>query len=295
MRIDELLGQYEEYITHEIQLAPATISNYLSDLRKYSCFTSKEVAAITADDLREYMRHLSKIGLQSTSIRRKIHGFTTFWEWLKMQDIVQDVITQEIRLPRKDTKVPRWLNKPELAKFVNTPVKEMFSPWQAQRDSMAWKTLAWLGIRRGELLNMKIDDVKLDDWEVVIRNTKGKRDRVIPLPEPLLTDLEMFVRGRDKSDYVFGESGGKKWSKRNFHKAFNLHLDHCGLKGSDITPRTLRHTFATHMVAKTGNLAVVKEMTGHKDVKSLFIYVHAAPEWIKDAMSKNILHELVNT
>jgi site-specific recombinase XerD len=286
--ITALLPRYEEYMVHERALAASTVRAYLLDLRKLAVFTDRPVEEIDRDELRRYMRDLSKRGLAPSTIRRMFHGFGTFWKWLKMERVVDQVATESLNLPRLNKTTPYWMSEEELRRFANTPARSHRKKL-IFRDSVAWKMLAWLGLRRQELLNLRVKNVHLADQVVVIRNTKSKRDRALGIPDELLPLLAQLCAGRDDDAYVFGMYGGR-WNLGSFNKAFKRHLLTCGLAGGNITPHTLRHTFGTLLVMRGVELHVVKHLMGHERISSTEKYLHASKLYLKDAMDKHPLH-----
>jgi len=284
-----LLPAYESYLRHERQLADLSIVAYLSDLHALGAFlTGKEVSRIEINDLRAYMRNLSEQGFKVASIRRKFHGFGTFWRWLKMEGHTSDVITEQLRLPRKPQLVVKWLNAHDLKRFVDTPVNRR-DPFIQARDSLAWRLLAWLGLRRSELLNLDVQDIRLVDDVIVIRAGKGKKDRVLPLPMPLKDDLIAFIGDRRAGPLLLSERG-TKWAVKSFNRAFQRHLRACNLEGQGITAHTLRHSFATHLVMAGVPITTVSTLLGHADIQSTMIYVHTDMEHLRAALAEYVLN-----
>lgn len=286
--INDLVDDYEDYLRNERRLADGSVAAYLSDLRGLSVFVGdKPVADIEANDLRAYMRHLGRQGYKSTSIRRKMHGFGTFWEWLRLEKHVNDVTPHDLVLPRKPVRVVNWLNEHDLRRFVETPVNR-HNPTEKQRDQLAWLLLAWLGLRRSELLNLEVNDVRLDENLIVIRDAKGQQDRVLPLPLAARPALILYLNGRT-SGFLFLGRDGTQWKVQAFNRAFQRHLRVCGLSGKGITPHTLRHTFATHLVMAGVSVVVVSKLLGHKDIQSTMTYVHVGIEGMRAALNMFVL------
>lgn len=138
---------------------------------------------------------------------------------------------------------PAFLSEDDLRTFVQTPDDK-------PRNQLAWTLLAWLGLRRSEVLNMRVKDIQVGDRTLLIRNSKGNKDRLLVLPETLIAQTEPYIAGRKDEDYVFKGDRGGQWSVQSFTRAFHQHLERCGLLGKGITPHTLRHTFATHLVRR---------------------------------------------
>lgn len=287
MKIQDLLTAYHDYLRYERQLAPATITAYLSDLNVLSQWTATAVQELTLNDLREYMRHLAKRGLKPATIRRKMHGFSTFWEWLRLEGYVDEIITDRLRLPRRPQTIPQWLSVDELRRFANTTPPRRDKRLR-QRDSLAWKTLVFLGLRRGELLNLQAMDVSLQDDIVIIRDTKNKEDRALPLTDPLRAAFRAWLPTLPDDEYVFASRARHPWGVGPFMRAFRRQVEAAGLADRDVTPHVIRHSFATHLALQGVHISVIKYLMGHKDIKSTMIYIHTDQESLQAAMERHI-------
>lgn len=288
MTINDLVPAYREYLLHERQLRESSVVAYLCDLDGLRAFLEdKPVSEVNASDLRAYMRFLGSRGYKSTSIRRKFHGFGTFWRWLKLENHTSDVITESLNLPRKPQRIVQWLNAHDLRVFVETP-PDRGNPDEQMRDHAAWLLLAWLGLRRGELLGLEVVDVRIDEEMIIIRDAKGQKDRLLPLPESIKPELTQLVEGRS-AGYVFRGRDGKQWKVRAFNRAFARHLRACGLDGHGITPHTLRHTFATHLVLAGVQIVIVSKLLGHADIQSTMTYVHVGLGSMRSAIAQHVL------
>lgn len=288
MTIKDLVTAYRDYLLHERQLRESSVVAYLSDLDGLCAFLGdRPVSEVNAGDLRAYMRFLGRQGYKSTSIRRKFHGFGTFWRWLKLENHASDVITESLNLPRKPQRIVHWLNAHDLRAFVETS-PDRADPVEQQRDHTAWLLLAWLGLRRGELLGLEVGDMRLDEDMIIIRDAKGQKDRLLPLPEQIKPELARLVEGRT-AGYVFQGRDGKQWKVRAFNRAFARHLRTCGLDGQGITPHTLRHTFATHLVLAGVQIVIVSKLLGHADIQSTMTYVHVGLGSMRAAIGQHVL------
>lgn len=289
--IQNLIGAYEDYLTHERKLAKSTVTGYLRDILMLSYFVGEKPACeINLDDIRGFMRQQSKDGFHTNTVRRRLHSYSTFWDWLRMEKITTENPIADIRVPKRKKPIPEWLTEDELKIFANTPANRE-NPRMSQRDSLAWKTLAWLGLRRGELLALRSEDVRLADRLVIIRDPKNGDDRALPLPDPLHTALDQWLGAFTQHDYVFHTRPYYKWQVHPFWVAFQVHLEVCGLSGRGITPHTIRHSFGTLMVARGVDVSIVSMLMGHKDIKNTMIYVHASSETLRKAMDSHTLSE----
>lgn len=275
-RIKDLLDRYTDYLKHERKLSTGTLANYLSDLRKLDMKLNKDVELIEVKDLRAIMRQMGK-HYKPATIRRTFHGFGTFWRWLWMEEIVSEIIPHKLTLPKKDQTAPKWLTADELRQLFDTP-------GATEHDELAFKLLAWLGLRPSEVCKLRVADIKKDT--VVIRETKGKHDRTLPLPDELAKTLAAFTSGRAGSEYVFG--GGQIMTRKVLGNTFRRHVERAGFQGQGITPKTLRHSFATHMV-KTAPPAVVRDLMGHQNISTLNTYLHASSMEMRAALEHHPL------
>lgn len=284
-QITDLLTQYERYLRHERQASEATIASYLSDLRVLAEEINKPVEQIELNDFRRHVANLSEQGRKQSTIERKIAGYRTFWKWLILEKIIVENVPDGISIKKRPRPIPKWLSEDDLRTFVQTPDDN-------PRNQLAWTLLAWLGLRRSEILNMRIKDIHIGDRTLLIRNSKGNKDRLLLLPESLIEQIEQHITGRKDEDYVFKGDKGGQWSVQSFTRAFNRHLDRCGLFDKGITAHTLRHTFATHLVRRGVPITDVKALLGHADIKTTIIYLHSDQSQMRRAMNKHPLNEI---
>lgn len=284
MLIVDLLPRFQDYLQNERRYAAATVAAYRSDLRDLAALCP-DLAGISIDALRAYLRSLTARGISAATIERKFAALKTFWRWLRLEGLATEVLPERVQLPRKEDRLPRWLTRDELARFVNTPAPKL-------RERVAWQLLAWLGLRRGELLSLRIDDARVADGTIIIRGIKTKRDRLLPIPGPVFNPLGLLVSGRLPSDYVFRGDHSANWPKDQFMRAFYAHLERAGLAGQGITPHSLRHTLATSLVESGVVLPDVQTFLGHSDVKSTMKYVHLGAERLALVMQRHILNEV---
>lgn len=283
-----MLTDYRAYLEHERRLRPQTVKAYILDLEQLSEWAGRPLVTLTTSDVRAYMRHMSKRGLSTATIRRRVYGFTTFWEWLRLEGHDVNVITDGLNLPKLRRPAPRWLSVEQLRTFATTP-----APGRgrlAERNTLAMQCLAWFGLRRGELLAVRVEDVRLDTCEIVVRDTKNGEDRILHIPPALWPSLREYIGAR-RLGLLFPSSTGRKWAPAEFALVFNRHVDACGLGGLGITPHVLRHTWITHMIQAGVPLATVSQLAGHKDVKSTMHYYHHSSQAMQEAMAKHPLAE----
>lgn len=279
--INELLAPYWDFLQDEKKLRPATCTAYVGDLRALSRYLEhKPVESIIRDDLRAYQKHLSKQGKAVGTIRRQLHGFGTFWQWLELeQQLCNANATRGLIMPRRRRKQPKYMSEDELRAFMTTPA-------ESARAGLAWGLFAWLGLRFREVFFLRAADVKLDSREIIIRESKGD-DRTLPMPDALYDALRAAVSGLQDDQRVFDG-----WGKDAIYRAFYAHLEHCGLDGQGFTPRSLRHSFVTHRLERGVPIHTVKDLAGHKRIDTTATYAHANAAGKRAAIEDSPLAEV---
>lgn len=282
--LSEVQGEYRRYLEHERRFAKQTVAAYLGDVRTLmESLGNLDVESIRQADLRAHMRYLSERGYKQRTIERRIYGLSTFFGWLKLEGLIQAGPTEGLRIPRRPRPLPTWLTESELRQFAETPDPN-------PRNDLAWKLLAWLGMRRGELLALTVADVRLEDGALLIRNSKGNRDRILPLPAALIPALRERTRSVSPEVVLLPGDLGPRWSVSSFNKYFKLHLERCGLAGQGVTPHTLRHSFATHLLEKGVNIVQIQALLGHADIKSTLVYLHTGKKQLQKALELHVLN-----
>lgn len=282
MTITSVLSAYIEYLEHERKLAPQTIQAYTHDLTALDTFLEgKPLGDIDYNDLRAYMRHMSKSGNSVGTIRRRIHGFGTFWKWAQMEGYCEEIITRRIIVPRREHKEPEWLTEDELKAFVAVE-----SP---QPYDLAFKTLAWLGLRSGEVRGLRVENVRINDKLLIIRQTKSKRDRSLPIPDALLSGFQTAIADREPNLLVFPSETGLVITRERFNGRFIKHLKAAGITRKGITPKALRHSFVTHQFGRSTPAPVIRDLVGHSNLQITDRYAHSSPQKMREAIDNHVL------
>lgn len=288
--IDGLLQPYETHLRYEKKASQATVIAYCSDLNDLAvAHDGRTIASIDANDLARYIGRLTAAGQAATTIIRKIAAFSSFWKWCVRHGYATENVAASVDTPKKPIRVPRWMPIEDLRAFVYTPVVRQ-NDFLTRRDGLAWKLLAWLGLRRGELLNLTVPDVRLHEMSVIIRQSKGDKDRVLPLPTALHDPIDKWIEDR-RTGYLVPSQTGGIWSESGFKSSFYGHLTTCKLSDKGYTPHTLRHTFATHLANAGVPLPELQALLGHADIKSTMIYVHVNMIQLRAALEKHVLNE----
>lgn len=280
--IVDLLPGFLEHLEHERQLAPATLRGYTSDLLQvHAAAGGKTFTEIDLADLRRFMRGLKADGLTASTIRRKLHALSTFYEFQVIMGRADTNLSrhaQRLGPKAKQRVLRKLLTVDEWRRFVETPAQRL-------RDRVAWNLLGWWGVRQSELRGITTGDVEWGARTVVIRG-KGGHERRLPIPEHIKADVRELMLPDADAYLLRGDMGGY-WSKNSFYATFAEHCERAGLS-EDVTPHWLRHTVATYL-SREMTVFDLRAWLGHKSTRTTELYVHAAGDVLARAMESHPL------
>lgn len=281
------IQEFVNYLREEKKTSENTAVSYERDLRKfddYLCVRGKqELNQITEDDLAAYLENLKKVGRKPSTISRSIASLKGFFEYLLQQEEVSRNLAKKLKAPKIEKKVPTILTVEEATKLLNQPSDS--TPKQL-RDKAMLELLYATGIRVSELISLKIEDVNLQMGYLMCQD--GQKERVIPFGRVAKDAMENYLaRGRDKlvdeeeNHLLFTNCSGQAMSRQGFWKLIKGYAKKAGIT-SDITPHTLRHSFAAHLISDGADLKSVQEMMGHSDISTTQIYAQMNTNKIRD-------------
>jgi integrase/recombinase XerD len=282
------LDVFSDYLALERGLSPRTVDAYRRDLERLASFLESRgvpsPAEVDANELREYTYHLKDLGLQPTSIRRNISAMRTWFGYLLAEGVVSSDPTDRLELPRIWRKLPGVLSREEVASIMDAPDPS---------DRLFWRDKALLefayasGVRVSELTSLKVRDVDLQEGLAVVFG-KGARERIVPVGRAALQALVVYLReirpgiaGQKSEGVVFLNARGTPLTRMGVWKILRRQVDRSGVR-KRVTPHTLRHSFATHLLEGGADLASVQEMLGHADISTTQIYTHVEREYLRE-------------
>jgi integrase/recombinase XerD len=282
------LDGFCDHLTLERGLSARTVDAYRRDLEKLVAFETvrgvASPAAVTAAELREFIYHLKDRGLQPASIRRALSAVRTYFAFLAAENVVEADPTDRLELPRAWRRLPGVLSREEAARILDAP---------DPADRLFWRDKALLefayasGVRVGELTALKVRDVDLVEGLAVVFG-KGARERIVPMGRAAVQALVVYLReirpglaGNRSAGVVFLNARGTPLTRMGVWKILRKHVQRAGVT-KRVTPHTLRHSFATHLLEGGADLAAVQEMLGHADIATTQIYTHVEREYLRD-------------
>lgn len=265
--------------------------SYKRDLGKFCRFLSlrgiNEAAAIQKEDLQEYIRFLEEQDFAASTVSRSVASLKAFYHYLYKEGRIEKDISEVLRAPKIEKKTPEILSMGEVVRLLEQPQGD--SPKEI-RDKAMLELLYATGIRVTELITLRLSDVNLSVGFILCR--EASKERMIPFGEQA---KEALLRYLDKarnsmladagSDILFVNCSGQPMSRQGFWKLIKSYARKAGI-AEDITPHTLRHSFAAHLVENGADLRSVQEMLGHSDISTTQIYAHLNHNHIREVYAK---------
>ena len=280
------LPLFIDYLKEDKNASESTVSSYQRDLRRLDKYLAEhgidDVQSVTATNLNSYVLYLERQGLSTATVSRNVASMKAFFHYSCRKHKIENDPTETIKAPHIEKKMPDILSKEETVRLLEQPAGD--SPKEL-RDRAMLELLYATGVRVTELISLEIPDVQLGMNYIVCRDA-GK-ERVIPFGENARRSLERYLRsGRDallkgqESSYLFVNCSGKMMSRQGFWKLIKQYASRAGIV-ADITPHTLRHSFAAHLVQNGADLKAVQEMLGHSDIATTQVYLNMNVERVR--------------
>ncbi|MCR5507732.1 MAG: site-specific tyrosine recombinase XerD [Lachnospiraceae bacterium] len=288
--MEQAISEFITYLHNVKKASLNTEQSYQRDLKKLAAYLNgsgiSDVSAVNEKQLRTYIEGMLEGGAKPSSVSRSIASIKAFFHYLYSKDKVSKDPSLLLKAPKIEKKYPEILTTEEVVKLLEQPRGD--SPKDI-RDKAMLELLYATGIRVTELINLKVDDVNLKMSYLLC--SEGSKERVIPfgnaardaLAKYLKTSREAMVSDKS-SNLLFANCSGQHMSRQGFWKLIKHYAKKAGID-ADITPHTLRHSFAAHLVENGADLRSVQEMLGHSDISTTQIYA---------SMNHNHIREVYN-
>ena len=287
----DLIGAYENYLTKVKQASGNTVASYLRDIRQFAGWLHEEeeteVVDATQLHIQSFLGHLESEGRSAATRSRALASLKNFYSYVVSAGFLQESPVKEVKVDRGEKKLPQILTNREIELLLAQP--NSLEP-KGIRDKAMLEVMYATGIRVSELIGLDITDVHLESG--VIKCSSGKKSRTVPLyPEALkaLTAYIRSVRGVLLADpgeqALFVNIGGARMSRQGFWKILK-HYQATARIEKEITPHTLRHSFAVHLLENGADIGSVQELMGHSDISSTQMYTHMINQKLKSVYDK---------
>jgi len=286
--LKRLLKEYEYYLKITKGLSPNSIYSYVTDLKEYVEFLEKNYGIkdpnnITKQHIRNFIARLKRKHNTPSSISRKMSSIRSFHKYLLLEKLVQHNTSLGISLPKKQKKLPIVLSVEEVdALMVAADGDE---PLELRNKAMI-ELLYGCGLRISELLDLKLSDLHINMGFINVYG-KGNKERIVPIGFEAAYALKRYIdKGRTQlkkipGDIIFVNTRGSGISRVGFYKVLKKLTFKAGIM-KEVSPHTLRHSFASHLLSNGVDLRVVQELLGHEDISTTQIYTHISKQKLKE-------------
>lgn len=282
MNIDNEIGDYINYITLERQLSKNTIDGYKKDLINFFEYTNKRYKDIKRSDITNYISNLSK-NLNSKSVNRHIVSIRNYFKFLLRNGYINENPCDDIVGLKMPKTVPHVLSEENIDKLLDIEVVDA----KSSRNKAMLELMYSCGLRVSELLNLKLNDIDFS-MNIVKCFGKGSKERIVPLSDMATSYLKEYIDlyritllKNNRSDILFLNIRGSSLSRQGFFKILKELAREKGIN-KDLSPHTIRHSFATHLINHGADLRSVQTMLGHENIKTTQIYTHISNNYKKE-------------
>jgi integrase/recombinase XerC len=284
--MDESIRAFITSLKIEQRSSPDTLRNYASDLRQLSRFvlisglasSPVDPASLSSDAVRAYLEWLDRKGGKQTSLARKLAAIRSFYRFLIRRGLVTSNPVEGLRTPKQPRRLPRVLTKDDADALMSFPNGRTIG---SLRDRAILETLYSTGARVSELVALNVDDVHLSDGLVHLQG-KGSKERIVPIGEVAMDAIRCY---RDSLPFkaapvvrpaLFCNQRGGRLTSRSVARIVAQYSSR--LTGGSVSPHTLRHSFATHLLDEGADLRAIQEMLGHASLSTTQRYTHVATD-----------------
>lgn len=286
--MDKYIQEYKYYIFGSLRLSKNTCESYISDINKYCEYLQKyrnikEPTNITPEDIRSYLASLKRRNVQASSMARMLTSIKSFHKFLTLEKYTTSNVSRVIDRPKTEKKLPTVLSIEEVNNLIDTlPLENVIDIRNKAMIELTYST----GLRVGELIGLKIGDLHLELGFIKVFG-KGSKERIIPIGEMAVDSLNNYLHNarpvflKKSNDFVFLNQHGKPLTRQNFYLMLKEKARIAGIT-KHISPHTLRHSFASHLLERGIDLRLIQELLGHEDISTTEIYTHVNNTKLKE-------------
>ena len=287
----DLIRAYENYLTKVKQASANTVASYLRDIRQYSQWLQDnedlDVVDAQQQNISDYLSYLESDGRSAATVSRCLASLRNFYSYLVSSGFLEFTPVTDIRVNRGEKKLPQILTGREIEMLLAQPV---CVDAKGYRDKAMLEVMYATGMRVTELIDLNVDDVNLEQG--IIRCSSGKKTRAIPLNPQAQKALAVYMHevrsgmlASPEEQALFVNVSGVRMSRQGFWKILK-HYQATAHIEKEITPHTLRHSFAVHLLENGADIGSVRELMGHSDISSTQVYTHMINQRLKNVYDK---------
>ena len=281
------IDKFINYLKIEKNASGYTILNYSIDLRDFAAFLGEAgVDSVNYLFLRKYLAHMKEKNYSKRTVARKLATLRSFFKFLYREGYIKTNPSSGISTPKLDKKLPIFLDMDEVSKLIEAPDEKDLT---GLRDRAIMETLYSTGIRVGELVHISLNDVDFIGGVIKVFG-KGKKERLAPIGDKALCSIRAYLGKRtaaklnDKKAVFLNKDGGRL-TDRSVRRIIEKYVKRVSLR-EGVSPHTLRHSFATHLLNRGADLRSVQELLGHMNLSTTQIYTHVTTQRLKEVYDK---------
>ena len=286
----ELIDQFIDYYWLSTGASKNTLAAYRSDLKIFNKWLAgKSFISVNSKHIQDYFSDRQKNNIGSSTQARILTSLHSFYQYLLANQLIKKDPTEQLSHPKLEKKLPVFLNIQEVEKLLEAPSS---SSLFGQRDRAMLELLYSCGLRVSELINLSYHNINLKE-EFIRIHGKGNKERVLPMGEIAIdyllkyeTNARPVLLKNGQSDSYFLSNRGSAMSRQNFFYIIKAYANQVGID-KPLSPHSLRHAFATHLVQKGADLRSVQLMLGHSDISSTQLYTHIQNAQLKAQHAKH--------
>ncbi len=282
--MSKYIEMFLKYLEVEKNYSIKTIESYSNDLIDFCNYLNKDLIIISEDDIMKYLKYLNDNKFKRATISRKISTLKSFYKFSNKKKIMGSNPTEYILYPKKERKLPNYIEYNEL-EFL---LKESLETKNNLRDNLIIELLYATGIRVSELVNIKINDIDFNSNSIKVLG-KGSKERIVYFGDYAKTAIEKYLNSNNyikyNSNWLLPSIKGENLTTRSIEMTIDKIMKNVSIK-SKVSPHTLRHTFATHMLNSGCDIRVVQELLGHENLTTTEVYTHITNEELRNTYLK---------
>lgn len=277
---DIYINDFLLYLELDLNYSKNTINTYLNSLNHLKDNTNKDLLKLTSNDIEKF---ISKLEIDSRSIANYLSAYKTFYNYyIKIGKLNNNPI-DSISSPKLAKHLPVYLTVDEVDKLLDIEIKDAFSA----RNKSILEVMYSSGLRISELINLEFKNIDLNDSIIRVMG-KGSKERIVPISDLAIKYLKIYIKDyradlvkKETNNYVYLNNHGKKMTRQGVFKMIKKLTSEKGIN-KDVSPHTLRHSIATHMLENGADLRIIQEFLGHENIGTTQIYTHLTNEKLKN-------------
>lgn len=293
MNWNSILKGFKAYLQLERSLSENSVDAYLRDMAKLEQYCELQGVLVqpeklTQQQLEQFLIYVSEYGLSARTQARILSGLKAFYKYLSIEDVIEDNPTELLEAPKIGRKLPDVLSVEEINELINTID---LSKAEGERNKAMLETMYSCGLRVSELVNLKLSNLNFNEGFIHVIG-KGSKERIVPIGSIAIKHINIYIKAvrnhqqnikKGNEDVVFLNRRGSKLTRVMIFTIIKQLCEKSGINKT-ISPHTLRHSFATHLVEGGADLRAVQEMLGHESITTTEIYTHLDRDYLRQAI-----------